>query len=276
MVKNERLIDKVAIVTGGASGIGKAICLFLAQHGTKVIIADNNLDGAKENEAYFSSQGHYGKAAYADVSNPQDVKSLIQNTMDEYGRIDFLFNNAGIGINGEFSDLTFEMWKHVLDVNLWSTIYGCHFIYPIMKKQGFGHIINTASLAGLIPGLLNSPYSASKYAVVGFSLTLRAEAKQFGINVSTLCPGYLKTNIQKSTLIASDYLKAEENKKRGENLKVPTPEKCINQMMRGVLKNKAIIMFPRNQRILWFFYRIAPASIPYIFSRIISNLRKAG
>ncbi len=154
---------RVAIITGGASGIGKSICAYLAQRGTKVIIADQNPEAAQETEAFIASKGGNAKAVHVDVSNPQDMKSLIENTLRDYGRIDYLFNNAGIAINGEFQDMTLEHWQRILDVNLWGTIYGCHYVYPVMIKQGFGHIINVASLGGLIPGgLLTRQFNREK------------------------------------------------------------------------------------------------------------------
>jgi NAD(P)-dependent dehydrogenase (short-subunit alcohol dehydrogenase family) len=266
--------NKIAIVTGGASGIGKAICIYLAQHGSKVIIADNNFKMADETASVLSSEGYNGKAVQVDVSNPSEIESLINNTASEYGRIDYLFNNAGISVNGEFQDISLEKWKEVFDVNLWGVIYGCWYVYPVMIKQGSGHIINTSSLAGLIPGGLTSTYSASKHAVVGFSLTLRSEAKLYGIKVSTLCPGYLRTNIQETTPNLSDFMNSEKNKKMNADMKFLTPEDCINQIMRGVRRNKGIIVSPIKHKICWWLHRLWPGFMPNMFVRIIRYMKK--
>jgi len=267
--------NKVAIVTGGASGIGKSICVYLASHGAKVIIADHSLDEAKVVESFITSNnGCYGKAVYVDVSNPKDVKSLIENTVKEHEQIDYLFNNAGISVNGEFQDLNLKHWKQVLDVNLCGVIYGCHFVYPIMRKQGFGHIINTASLGGLIPGGLTTIYSASKHAVVGFSLTLRGEAKQYGIKVNVFCPGYIRTNIQKTTLQVSEFMNSEKNKEMEANMNFLTPEDCIDQIMIGVKKNRGIIFSPKKQLIYWWLHRLFPELIPNIWDKMIRHMKK--
>jgi len=178
--------DKVVIVTGGASGIGKAICRHGAERGAHVILADKDFEAAQEAVSSLQSSGGFVKAVRTDVSDIHDVESLVLGTFRELGRIDFLFNNAGIGINGEFQDMTQAHWEQIMGVNFWGVVYGCRCAYPIMMKQGFGQIVNTASLAGLIPGGLASSYTASKHAVVGFSLSLRAEVRQYGIKINAL------------------------------------------------------------------------------------------
>jgi len=265
---------KIAIVTGGGSGIGRTICLYLAERGAHTVVADRNLEGAQETESLIRSAGGSGESMRVDVADQEDMESLIQGMATRHGRIDYLFNNAGVGINGEFQDLTMQHLRSVMDVNFWGTIYGCRSVYPIMRKQGFGHIINTASLAGLIPGGLTSIYSASKHAVVGFSLTLRAEARQYGIKVSTLCPGYMRTNIQKTTENVSAYMNSEKNRKMNADMKFPAPEDCINQMMRGVRRNRGIIVTPLKHKIYWWIHRIAPEFIPVMFHRIIRMMKR--
>lgn len=266
--------NKVAIVTGGASGIGKSISNYLARQGAKVVIADRNFEMAKETESFIVTNKGYAKAVRVDVANSEEVKSLIENTVKEYGQIDYLFNNAGVSVNGEFQDVSFDYWKRVMDVNFWGVVYGCYYVYPVMMKQGYGHIINTASLAGLIPGGLLTAYTASKHAVVGFTLSLRAEAKLYNIKVSTLCPGYFKTNIQDTTPVVSEYMNTEKNKKMGTDLKLLTVDDCINQIMRGVIKNKGIIVSPNRHRVYWWLHRITPEFIPNMFFRIIKQMKK--
>jgi NAD(P)-dependent dehydrogenase (short-subunit alcohol dehydrogenase family) len=267
-------LDAVAVVTGGASGIGQSVCVYLAQHGAKVVIVDCNLDEAKRAESLILSQGGYGKAVFADVSRPQDIQSVVDAALKDHGRIDYFFNNAGVSINGEFQDITLEHWKRILDVNLWGVVYGCHSVYPIMVKQGFGHIINTASLAGLVPGGLTTPYSASKHAVVGFTLTLRGEAKQYGVKASVLCPGYIRTNIQKTTPCVTEYMNSEKNKKMEADMKFLTPEDCIDQIMRGVARNKGIIFSPNRHRVFWWLNRMFPEFFPNMWNGIIIRMKK--
>ena len=270
------LKGKIAIVTGGGSGIGRTICTYLAERGVHVVVADRNMEGAEETEALIRCAGGCAESLRVDVCNKGDVESLVNGVAAEHGRIDYLFNNAGVGINGEFQDLSMDHLQSVMNVNFWGTIYGCRSVYPVMMKQGFGHIINTASLAGLIPGGLTSIYSASKHAVVGFSLTLRAEARQYGIKVSTLCPGYMRTNIQKTTQNVSAYMNSERNRQMNAEMKFPTPEDCIDQMMRGVRRNRGIIVTPLKHKIYWWLHRFSPEFIPNIFHRIIAMMKRQG
>ena len=274
MGKYELYQNKIAIVTGGGSGIGRAICVFLAKHGATVIIADLNLDAAKETSDLIAEQNGISDLTQVDVSDQVQIKQLIEGTFEKYGKIDFLFNNAGISINGEFQDITLDHWRNILDVNLWGTVYGTYYAYPIMQRQNFGQIVNTASLAGLIPGGLTTPYSASKHAVVGFTLTLRGEAKQYGIKINALCPGYLRTNIQKTTPNVTDYMNSEKNKQTEENLKVPTADDVIEQIMKGVRKNRAIIISPKKHKKYYTLHRLFPALMPRVWHMMIRSMKK--
>lgn len=266
---------KVAVVTGGASGIGKAICEYLGRQGATVIVVDRNPEGAGRVEGAIVASAGRAEAVGVDVANEEEVERLIESVRERHGRLDYLFNNAGVSVNGEFLDISAEHWKRIIDVNFWGVIYGCRYAYPIMVRQGSGHIINTASLAGLIPGGLTTSYSASKHAVVGFSLTLRPEARLYGVRVSALCPGFILTGIQKSTPNVSEYLNSEENRRMRVRMRAPTADDCIDQIMRGVRRNKGIIFTPNRQRIYWWLHRLSPEFMPNMFTRIIARLRRS-
>lgn len=272
----DRFADKVAIVTGGASGIGQAICRYLGRHSARVIVADRDRAGAQATGSQIVACGGSARAVRVDVTDRQSVQALIEDTARDDGGIDLLFNNAGIGLNGEFQDFTLEDWKQILDINLWGVIYGCHYAYPIMIRQGHGHIVNTASLAGLIPGGLTTPYSTSKYAVVGFTLTLRAEARQYGIKVSALCPGYMRTNIQKTSKTVSTFMVSERNEAMNATMRFPTAAECIVQIMKGVERNRGIIIAPRLHGVFWWLNRALPEFNPRMWSMVIKHMKKEG
>lgn len=265
---------KVAIITGAGSGLGRAIAEYFAQKDGIVVIADINLNSANDTLNRIKEKGGEGLALEVDVGNAKEVDKMISVTNDKYGRIDYLFNNAGAAINGEFKDMTLNHWQKMMNVNFWGIVYACQSVYPIMIKQGYGFIINVASFAGLLPGGLMTSYSSSKFAAVGFTLNLRSEAKQYGINVTALCPSYLETPMHKSAQNVTDYVIEHDKKYRAKKHNWPTPEDCINHMMRGVRKNKCIIVSPRKQIIFWWMYRLFPSQVPWIWTKVIRRMKK--
>src|SRR4030042_3550560 len=263
---------EVAIVTGGASGIGKEICLYLAGKGAKVIIADLNYEKAKEVEDIIIKAGGEGRAMKTDVSESPEVEAMIKETYEQYKRLDLLVNNAGISINGEFQDMDLAGWEKIFGVNFMGVLYGTYYAYPIMMKQGDGQIVNVSSLAGLMPGGLMTSYSASKHSVVGFTLSLGAEAKKYGKKENDLCPGFLETPIHDVTPNVSEYLNTEKNKRTAN--KYPAAKDVIKPMMRGIERNRAIIIAPYKHKVYWRVYRMFPALIPVMWGKIIRYLKK--
>jgi NAD(P)-dependent dehydrogenase (short-subunit alcohol dehydrogenase family) len=270
----KKLMGKIVIVTGAGSGLGRTLSEYCAQHGAIVIVTDINLTSAQKTLDCIEEKGGTGHMHQVDVCDPGDFEDMVAVTMDKYKRIDYLFNNAGAALNGEFQDMTMEHWRTMMDVNFWGVIHGCRSVYPVMMKQGSGHIINVASFAGLMPGGLMTSYSASKHAAVGFTLNLRSEAKQYGIQVTALCPGYMETPMHESAINVTDYVIQHDKKYRQKKHHYPTPEKCIHHMMRGVLKNKCIVISPRIQIPFVWLYRFFPPLVPWLWSKIIKGIKK--
>ncbi len=194
--KNIRVFkDAVAIITGGASGIGRALAEELAQRGCEVVLADRQIELSEEVAANINASGGKAIATKLDVSYFPAFDQLVQETVNRAGRLDYIFNNAGIGIGGSANLHSIEDWNQIIDVNLRGVVNGVQAAYKVMLAQGFGHIINTASLAGITPAPGAVAYATTKYAVVGLSTSLRAEAAPLGIRVSVFCPGYIRTPI---------------------------------------------------------------------------------
>lgn len=256
--------DKVAIVTGGASGIGWAVSKLLTQNGAKVIIADLNLSTLNQAEsAKVQTQ-------QVDVSKAEQIKNLVEQVVQEHGRIDYIFNNAGFAIGSELADMTVEQWDKIIDVNLKGVIYGVTAAYPQMIKQGYGHIVNTASLAGLVPSPGLGAYCTTKHGVVGLSEVLRQEAVGYGVKVSVLCPGFINTRIFESAI----YNKTNHNEAlQNLGFKLVDVEKAAQLILQGVAKNKAIITFPLYAPVLWWLQRLVPGVISAVNQRRLKQDR---
>jgi NAD(P)-dependent dehydrogenase (short-subunit alcohol dehydrogenase family) len=235
---------KIALVTGGASGIGLALCLALAQRDTIVIVADINIEGAYQTVASILSEGGTAQALFIDITKYEEVLNAINQVVSQHGRLDFIFNCGGIGgILGEVRDISLHEWNEHFNVNLWGTIQATHAAYLQMVNQGFGHIVNISSLVGLFPHAMGTAYSTVKHALVGLSTSLRGEGADLGVNVSVVCSGYVETNIWNTTTFT--------NLDRDEFLKKPQPKPmtashCAEKILRGVERNQAVIVIPSS------------------------------
>ena len=196
--------DKVAVVTGGASGIGLGMAEAFIEAGMKVVLADVDESCLHTTVGTLNDAGAGVIGVATDVSQPDQVKELAQETLNAFGAVHVLCNNAGVGYGGQNSwDIPVETWQWVLGVNLMGTIYGIHCFLPIMLEQGTeGHIVNTSSIAGLVANGINIPYGVSKHGVVALTESLHLELLMQGANikVSLLCPGIVNTNIMESSL----------------------------------------------------------------------------
>jgi len=263
--------DKIAIVTGGASGLGRALCEELGRRGATVVCVDIDQEGAETVAAGINQAGGRAIFAYLDVSLYENACRIVTDIVNKYGRLDLLFNNAGAAIQGETRDLTIEHWRQVLDVNLWGVIYGAVPAYAVMARQGHGQIVNIGSLAGLIPVPKEIPYCASKWAVAGFSQSLRAEGADLGVKVNLVCPGLMRTPLHdKIAVIHADKKKLTLPK----GIKTLTPVEAAGNILGGVERNRAIIVFPFYAGILWRLYRLCPGAFDLLSRKIIRDFRK--
>ena len=252
----------VAVVTGGASGIGRALGEALARRGARVVLADLQVDLARAVAARIRETGGHATAAPLDVTDFAATNRLVQDTFRTEGRLDYVFNNAGIGIQGEARLYELEDWYRVLDVNLRGVVHGVQAAYPIMLRQGFGHIVNTASLAGLVPAPLVVGYTTTKHAVVGLSLALRIEAAAAGVRVSVLCPGVIRTPALIDGGKFGKLLQPvpqETQRDLWERQRPMDPNRFAEKALRAVARNRAIIIIPWWWRMVWWVNRLSPS-----------------
>jgi len=262
--------SKVAVITGGASGIGRALAGELGRRGARLVLADLNASLLAETVASLTRSGCEAAGTTLDVTDFEAVKRLVDDTFSAYGSLDFIFNNAGISILGEALDFSIDDWRRVIDVNLYGVVHGVAAAYPVMVEQGSGHIVNTSSLAGLFPAVGEISYTTSKYGVVGLSEVLRMEGAKYGVKVSAVCPGFIHTPIYESIgVVGFDRGKMAALTPRGM-----APEKCARIVLRGVERNRAIIPVSASAHIAWRAERFAPRLVRAFDRRMLETFRK--
>lgn len=244
---------KVAIVTGAASGIGRGLCEVLLDQGAIVHATDIRIDAL----AGLASGAGELSTAQLDVTRALDVAELVRRVANERGRLDLIFNNAGIGVVGDFRLIDLDDVRRITDVNLWGVVYGTKAAYEVMAEQGHGHIVNIASSAGVMPVPMQTSYAMTKHAVVGFSRSLRIEAATYGVKVSAVLPGLVRTGFFEAATVVGDYDYQQEM----EDVPVrPIAARRAGELiLAGVRANRELIAFPTSNRLILWLFRHFPA-----------------
>ncbi|WP_327290000.1 SDR family oxidoreductase [Streptomyces sp. NBC_01198] len=263
----ERFGGQLVLVTGAASGIGKATALAFAEAGARVVAVDRDAGGVAETAELARRIG--APEAWpetVDVSDAAAMEELAARTFDGYGVPDVVVNNAGVGLAGSFLDTTPEDWKHVLDVNLWGVIHGCRLYGRQLVERGEGgHIVNTASAAAFMPSRALPAYSTSKAAVLMLSECLRAELAPHGIGVSAICPGLVNTPITASARHAgvsdTEQARRRDRSARLYRLRNYPPEKVARAVVKAVLRDTAVVPVTPEARGARLLSRLSPGAL---------------
>jgi NAD(P)-dependent dehydrogenase (short-subunit alcohol dehydrogenase family) len=245
-IRMETLKDRVAVVTGGASGIGRALCLAFARAGARVVVADLDEASMAETVRGVEQAGSQAIAVRTDVSQRAAVDALADAAFATWGAVHVLCNNAGIALWGPTHTATQEDWEWAIGVNLWGVIHGVAAFVPRMVAQGQGgHVVNTASMAGLIASEGLGVYNTTKYAVVGLSETLQKDLRRYGIGVSVLCPMGVKTRIRESDRSRPARL-ARTASEKGEAVELIgrylDPDQVAGMVLRAVRGNQLYVI----------------------------------
>jgi NAD(P)-dependent dehydrogenase (short-subunit alcohol dehydrogenase family) len=272
----KRFDGKVAILTGGASGIGAALAKELVRRGAEVVLADMQAAASEELAANLRRGGGKATASALDVRDLASMQRLVDTTASRAGRIDLFFNNAGIGVGGEMDTYAPRDWDDVFDVNLRGVANGIQAIYPIMIRQHDGHIINTASMAGLVAAPADGSYTAAKHAVVGLSKALRLEAERHGVRVSVLCPGAVDTPILtggKYGRVNVEGLRQSDLRAMWDLTRPMNADAFARRAVDAIAKNEAIIVLPSWWKALWYLDRLSPPISAAVWRRMLKHLR---
>lgn len=258
---------KQAIVTGAGSGIGAALCRALAAAGAEVLCTDIDEPAAARTATEVGA-----RSARLDVTDPTAVQSAVDGVVERDGRLDLMFNNAGIVWGGNTELLTLDQWNAIIDVNVRGVVHGVAAAYPQMIRQGHGHIINTASMAGLAAAGQLTSYVMTKHAVVGMSLALRSEAAAHGVGVLAVCPAAVETPILDKGAVGGfvgrDYFL------QGQGVKTAyDADRLAADTLRAIERNKAILVKPRRAHASWLFARLAPGLMQRLSMRFVAAQR---
>lgn len=269
---------RTAVITGAGSGIGRALALRLAGMNYRVGIVDIDPEAAEETLRLVERAGGEGEAFQCDVCDFSMVRAMAGHFFDAWGEVGLLVNNAGIGGGGYVGETSIEDWEKVLKTNLMGVVHGCTAFIPRMKTQRRGHIVNTASTAGLVPVMGFAPYSTSKVAVVALSEILLVELAPFGIGVTVLCPSTVRTNIMDNSLkvISAEGYEAldwgKELIETGMERSKITCGDVARMLIEGVAGDRLFVVTNGPSRSNWRNYRLFPEK----YFKLLAFLHRKG
>lgn len=260
----KHLKTRVAVITGAGSGIGRALSLGLAKEGCDLALIDFDKKGLDETQKLLEESPVKVTIHVADVTDRKRMESLPEEIIKEHGRVNILINNAGVGLYKTIADVTIEDIEWVMNINFWGVVYGCKFFLPHLLKEDKAHIVNVSSLLGFISIPKLGPYSASKFAVCGFTEALWSEMRGTSIGVSLVYPGAVKTNILNKARF--DSPDTEKSLKKVMARLGPTSEKAAKKIIRGIKRNRFRVRICIETYFMDWWKRFFPT----LFSRMIS------
>lgn len=259
-LRTANLTDKVAVITGAGSGIGRELALLCGGRGADLALCDINDSGLADTVATARSLGARVLSVHVDVSDAEAMSNFAQETLDHFGRVDLLINNAGVGLVGGFLDTSVKDWDWLVGINLMGVVHGCNAFLPTMIDAGRGgHVLNLSSAAGLLANPQLTAYSATKFAVLGLSEALRMELAPHRIGVTAVCPGVINTAITQNSAIRGDDAEQRRNRltstyqKRGY-----PPERVARNILRAVDKDRSVAPIAAEAHLMYLLSRAAP------------------
>jgi NAD(P)-dependent dehydrogenase (short-subunit alcohol dehydrogenase family) len=264
----------VAVVTGAASGIGRALAVDLAKLGAELALADVNAAGLEETRAMLGSAK--ARTYSVDVSKPSAVEAFAQAVQRDFGRASLLVNNAGVALMGTLAEVSLEDMAWLMGINFWGVVHGCKFFTPLLQRESDAHIVNLSSVFGLIGPPGQTAYAASKFAVHGFSQSLREELRATSsIKVTSVHPAGIATPIANSARAGSGVTPAarQEAAEYFKKVALITPEEASRVIIKGILANKNRVLIGADAYRIDRIQRLFPARASAMFAAFLEKRR---
>jgi len=254
------LENSVAVITGAATGIGRALAERLAHERARLCLADISRQQLDVVAHALTAKGCEVSAHTVDVADRRQVEALARNAQDHFGRVDVLINNAGVGLCGDVEEVSLADIEWLMGINFWGTVYGVKYFLPLLRQQKKAHIVNMSSVFGMIAPPGEAAYSASKFAVRGFTEALRHELEGTGVQVTSVHPGGIRTGIAKASKIGANTRpgKREEFAAKFDILARTTPERAADRIVNGMLQGETRILIGRDAAQINFLQRLFP------------------
>lgn len=266
--------DSVAVVTGAGSGIGRALALKLANEGIAgIAIADVNVEGLDETYSMVSETGVKCSKHIIDVSNKDAMHEFSGAVVVEHGKATHLINNAGVGLLGTFEQISLEDFEWLMNINFWGVVYGCRYFLPILKEQPSAHIVNISSVFGMIAPPEQTAYCASKFAVRGFTESLRHELEDTNVTVSSVHPGGIKTNIARSSRVGAETPKENlaQAAKFFDKVALTSAETAAEVIIKGIKQGNTRILIGNDAHAISYIHRLFPKRYLKVFEKLAGH-----
>lgn len=260
----KHLAGKVAAITGAGSGIGQALAIELAKLGCEIAISDKNSEGLGQTLNQLRSLGAKCSSAELDVSDKDAVYAWADKVVADHGRANMIFNNAGVSLSENVESMSYDNFEWVMNIDFWGVVYGTKAFLPYLKQSGEGHVINISSVFGMIGVPSQSAYNAAKFAVRGFTESLREEMELEETNVAVTCvhPGGIKTNIVRSSRVGNVGKVGTSNPDKlaaaFEKMAKTTPQEAARVIIDGVVKKRARVLIGSDARVIDTVQRLLP------------------